>query len=250
MSKIKTCIFCGNTNLTREHLFADWMAVRFSKEKVMHEISSDRKSVKPWQGEIFSLQPKVACKNCNEGWLSKLENRVKPLIEKMAFEGKTTKLTTLDQESLSCWAQKTIIVHRYVAPGTEMTTFPASLAQQIYRDKRPTPNTTVLIGYRSNNLAPYASVVSRSINKIHALDRSMVGLVTSKLEKGAVFNVGVVLLGHLVMSVHSNTAGISIQIKALGKYESQIHPTDTDYYWPSTKPVEDSVGFLNNFLAR
>lgn len=58
---------------------------------------------------ILTLRGQI-CEPCNNGWLSRLESAVKPILAPMAVDGKTTELDASAQKSLATWAVKTALL--------------------------------------------------------------------------------------------------------------------------------------------
>lgn len=86
--KRKTCIFCENTELSKEHFWSTWL----------HELIPDptnnsrgymiiksgiviNKGERP--GHLKNKTIRKVCKICNNGWMSKLETSVIPILKQM-----------------------------------------------------------------------------------------------------------------------------------------------------------------------
>lgn len=99
------CLFCDRLDrarLTEEHVWSEW----FQKELVA--LGARFPSYGPGR-ETSPLGPSVpVCINCNNRWLSVLENDAKPLIVNMWRRPRS--LEPSEQEVLATWATKTAIV--------------------------------------------------------------------------------------------------------------------------------------------
>lgn len=121
----RKCIFCGHTGVSKEHLFADWLADIFPRDA-----QSRRRSVyTQWldesgphtpaekrgleEGHLGSKKLRVVCQGCNAGWLSRLEERAKPILIPL-IAGNRFNLTTEAQALLSTWAAKTAMVAEHL----------------------------------------------------------------------------------------------------------------------------------------
>jgi len=119
------CIWCGSRrNLTREHVLAKkW-------RKHLGDAASPR-VVSGWQLDLASLQPiaidettprqgsftwtvsHLVCGPCNNGWMSRLEDAVEPLLFQAAMGHEVT-LDAEQQAILLNWLAKTAIVMEFM----------------------------------------------------------------------------------------------------------------------------------------
>jgi hypothetical protein len=85
-------IFCGNPAGSREHIWPKWIL--------------ERKKFGPFRLERTGatdvilnteLTTKAVCYDCNTGWMSKLEEALKPILEQM-FERKSVSFEIYQQE--------------------------------------------------------------------------------------------------------------------------------------------------------
>ncbi len=109
------CAFCGSTaNLHREHVFPKWLS------RLIFEILRDDPRNPPHTlfrvhmqtgdgdrvGTLIDVVTKRVCKACNTGWMSCLEDGVKPILTPLLREASVA-LSPADQAVLSQWAAKT-----------------------------------------------------------------------------------------------------------------------------------------------
>jgi hypothetical protein len=62
--------------------------------------------VKKWTGHTINTTVRAFCKSCNNGWMSDLESKAKPILEPM-LTGTPKALGTSDQTLLATWVIKT-----------------------------------------------------------------------------------------------------------------------------------------------
>lgn len=109
------CIFCGSSApLTREHVFPLWMADALGGETteiVRSAITADGNDVRHARpGVPTDTVTKSVCAECNNGWMSALEERVRPVLEPLIVDpGSPRWLSALDQDLLAVWATKTLL---------------------------------------------------------------------------------------------------------------------------------------------
>lgn len=103
------CIFCGDSELTNEHIFPRWLA-DILPEGVVGAVTVERtqqsaqvSDVRTWRArDVASQKVGVVCRSCNNGWMSAVEERVKPILEPMVL-GKPTLLPVSSQLELATW---------------------------------------------------------------------------------------------------------------------------------------------------
>lgn len=137
------CIFCGAPADSREHLLPNWLGSIFpSDEPAVHfrEVGGVKKS---WQRARFDEKTKVVCKECNEGWMSQLEQFAKPILAGPISRGGACALDLRAQWIAAQWAAKTSYVFQTLAPeGLAPMTHPVLLRL----NGEPPPGVSVFIG--------------------------------------------------------------------------------------------------------
>lgn len=145
-SKVRQCVFCGATPVTREHVIPKWISKLPVFEKVLEEIEknldaphyltkwkldSRGKPAEPLfveRGRKFrphQTEVPVVCKDkCNGGWMSDLEQEVRPYLTKL-IEGEVVPLNRTQLSALSRWACKTAMMMEF----NDKTTLSYSKAQ-------------------------------------------------------------------------------------------------------------------------
>ena len=81
------CIFCPRTNLSREHVWADWLKQYIPKNASYHSSLSatahptytefKRRKI---SGDIQSRKLRIVGELCNNEWMSQLQDRAKPYM--------------------------------------------------------------------------------------------------------------------------------------------------------------------------
>jgi len=111
------CVFCGTSiskgNASSEHVFPLWLQSRLGIKKTPYlsgvtDIVSGE--VDQREHTLNTVVVKRVCSDCNNGWMSRLEQEMKLLIEPV-FQGHV-ELSTLSKEhqlSLVRWAHKTTL---------------------------------------------------------------------------------------------------------------------------------------------
>src|SRR5215208_203477 len=94
---MRSCIFCGSSPTTKEHVLPAWLSsvlpgegdfgLERSHERFDGEITGGH-----WQASALNLTVRCACAACNHGWMSELEGHAKPLLVPM-IQGRPSSLS-------------------------------------------------------------------------------------------------------------------------------------------------------------
>ncbi|MBX9469440.1 MAG: hypothetical protein KL839_16980 [Rhizobium sp.] len=130
----RDCIFCGAVGgLSREHVLPKWLQLNVggSLEGTFTGIRSsfigERLDERKFSGGNFTL--KRICTNCNNGWMSQLEDRFALVLPKLESFMRPSQLSKTERHTVSMWIVKTGIVahlsanYRRILPES----FPAKL---------------------------------------------------------------------------------------------------------------------------
>lgn len=153
-----TCIFCGREgNLSKEHLWPEWlgkMYLRKGDEK--HTFGSqthmDRQlihdGVYERPGHLFTLKTRVVCRDCNSGWMSRVEHEVKPLILNM-IGGKKIKITRSEIELFSFWVALKVVTAEFANKTENISVTPYVDRHAMMTDRKMPPFFNVFISTHS-----------------------------------------------------------------------------------------------------
>jgi hypothetical protein len=119
---LRHCIFCRSTgNLTREHVFPGWLQRRVrpldatQKNPIYRgtHLSSlgMRKSVR--QAGANSHTYSAVCAECNNGWMSELEQQFAVLLDRMILKLDPLTFSKKESRTIALWVTKTcILMHK------------------------------------------------------------------------------------------------------------------------------------------
>ena len=148
------CRFCGNSGLTHEHIWNQWLddllpttAGRVESWFIGPPDEFDRAesySAVKKQGGVHTKSARKYCADCNNGWMALIGEAAKPIATRL-IKGDPTLLTLAHQTKLATWLSLTAMVADL---QTRMNTrFPDSDRQYMF-DHRATPlHWYVLLGY-------------------------------------------------------------------------------------------------------
>jgi hypothetical protein len=141
------CIFCGHDRKrSREDVFPKWLHPLFPPLgegeylRRLVTLSSDEEHRRP-ASSTFDVIVRDICEPCNNGWMSQLENRVKPILAPMLLD-QPRGLTADEQHLLATWATKTALTMQGANIGGKRFT-PATEYRWFHDHVAPLPNAHV-----------------------------------------------------------------------------------------------------------
>jgi hypothetical protein len=144
------CIFCGKPGLTREHVWADWLkrfipktAANYSRFVATAHPTHTEFKRKMVSGDLRSQRLKVVCKSCNNGWMSRLQERTKSLLLPF-LNGEVTVMDVHQQEILAAWIAMFVMVAEYFDPYKVAT--PQSERDYLMENQKTPPNWKIWFG--------------------------------------------------------------------------------------------------------
>jgi hypothetical protein len=127
----RLCAFCSMQEVSREHVFARWL--RHALPEQLPERGQNRMRVF-WPGsshhkmlelpmrtisEPFTeTRVRWVCRSCNNGWMARLEEEVKPLLTAL-IRGQEADLGAKDLRLIAAWATKTTMMHEFTDAGSQ-----------------------------------------------------------------------------------------------------------------------------------
>jgi len=142
MKKQRTCIFCSKKGgISKEHFWPEWLGQYLPKSSEDRNISelhaAEGKAPKRLQnrterqGNVITKKIRVVCRECNNGWMSVLEEKVKPIIASL-LGGHSCKLNKEQINDLSLWAAVKAIVGEHAEGRMALT--PSADRYLLYKD--------------------------------------------------------------------------------------------------------------------
>jgi hypothetical protein len=132
------CIFCGATGLTKEHMWADWLKSYIPRTESAHvegltlvHLDRDEETISRRTGDPHSRRIRCVCQSCNNGWMSRLQETVKPFLVPMLV-GNRTNLHRRGQTVVAAWSAMMVMVSEHI--HEEMVATP--LSERVYLRER------------------------------------------------------------------------------------------------------------------
>jgi hypothetical protein len=110
------CIFCGKHETTKEHVYPKWShPYLLPRTKSQNRITISIRYPDRIEAAAFKMPPlrdwqiKCVCGDCNNGWMSILEKRLKPIMIPL-MRGRKTHLSDSKLEAIATWAILKVMV--------------------------------------------------------------------------------------------------------------------------------------------
>jgi hypothetical protein len=146
MSRKGICIFCANhRKMSKEHVFPSWLKEHFPRglndTHGAYAMSLNTQAnaytkifEKKHGGSSTTITVRVVCRECNNEWMSKLEQAVRPILSPL-IRGEEIILTQDQQRVLATWIVKTAMTAEYRYP--EAIAVPQTQRQALMSNEEP-----------------------------------------------------------------------------------------------------------------
>ncbi len=119
----RVCIFCGRSPVTNEHVIPRWVAALILKDPraknlprpIDHQLRGDTRLV-TWRSDRIDVRAKCVCRDCNQGWMSRIEDDAQAFIRPMIM-GQHISLDADAQRRVATWVALRALVFRHLAEG-------------------------------------------------------------------------------------------------------------------------------------
>lgn len=230
------CLFCKEEKkLTAEHVFPDWMKEIIPKDKyVINQITGLNK--KWWSSKPFEHTVKAVCRDCNNGWMSKLEADSKPIIKDL-FRLHKFNLTKEKQNILAFWVQKTTLIGCYSLPNSIKVS--PEVYDELYANKRPVRIILVNITWR---LPQYGN--DEPLGSFYIAQQSTVDVkqeiseqLKAQINKGGYIWKALIAIGPLVFVIVGHNMKVRLEVGFNRQIYTPINPYEKDINWPTEWPT-------------
>ena len=158
---MRTCIFCEGPADSKEHAWPLWLIRQLgATETGRVEAQRGRQAPNTWRTAKAELTVRFVCTCCNNEWMSRLEDHVKPIVVSLLGDKPVT-LDRDDQTTLAVWAVKNAMV--YEALRLEEPWFFANSERRALRESLRLPSpTSVWIAKCVEQAGPFCSASALS----------------------------------------------------------------------------------------
>jgi hypothetical protein len=230
-----TCIFCGGTPLSREHLWPDWLRREAAiNEAFDHRLEQEVDGVET-RDLNFSTPPfnqvvRAVCASCNGGWMSAIEQDAKPILQDLIYgHGRTLELG--DKRKLATWTFLKACVFDELHPQERVV--PAEHRALLFTYKRP-PGTGV-----ANWVGTY-----EALEVGHYASQGLLVRRTGQPDPGSpTIYIVTITMGTLIIQVAGSVVdGLGFDDLDLAKLAPELHVIKV---WPAS---DDVVVFAQNYV--
>jgi hypothetical protein len=127
------CIFCGEAaKMTSEHIWGEWIQEHVPRTSNKHSFADvfvakpgedEPTAVRIRAGDPINSQVSVVCGECNNGWMSRLQERAKPFLIPL-FAGIPEILTDASQRAIAAWASMATMTGEHITRNPQRITVP------------------------------------------------------------------------------------------------------------------------------
>jgi len=172
------------------------------------------REVREWSREAYSMTVKAVCGECNNGWMSALEQRASVLLRPM-LRGGRRKLDGHAQRTLAAWALKTAMMVEHTQNGLRRV-FPADEYRHLRERGEPSDRVYVWLTTYSGDRPAYAHLYGADAD------------TTQHPERGVRDLFGVtVAVGPVVVYVFGTTIPEADRVTLAAPAVVRVHPL-----WP------------------
>jgi hypothetical protein len=155
VGKPTQCIFCNGTRLNEEHVLGKWSKPfvprtipNYKQLQALQHLTHSDFQVRKRAGDPRSLKVTCVCRDCNSGWMSDIQNTLKPLGIAMCT-GKTIRLDPKAQLAIATWSAMVAMTAEYDHPPT--VAIPQGDKDFFYKNKYPPLSFRIWIGHLPPN---------------------------------------------------------------------------------------------------
>lgn len=229
----RKCLFCGKPADSKEHLWSDWILKSLkSQDPIVQQLGKAPPS-KPFKAAITV---RCVCTECNNGWMSKLEARIKPLVGSL-MQDISAPLDAVQQKDVSLWALKTAMVVEAMKARAIVRSYQQADCEQLRLSSSIPPRTRIWLGRLSGSgLLAAGTDIWLDIGKVPKAGH---GCVTT------------IIVGHLAIQVLStyipakyDNESINISCK-MGPWDESlidVWPSPGSVTWPPARTFTNDGG--------
>jgi hypothetical protein len=150
------CIYCRGPGLSKEHIWPKWLRdyidmddLNYPLQRAIEYPTHITDSIKVISGHPFSRRVRMVCSNCNNGWMSQIQEDVKPVIVDL-FQGKRFEIFRRPRRLISSWAAMSTIAAD--ATSERFAVVSEEERKEFFRNRLPPEHWRIWIGLCSDNI--------------------------------------------------------------------------------------------------
>jgi hypothetical protein len=153
---LKQCMFCGLAKkMTREHVWGEWTKGYVERTANKHRHANvfvprpgepEPAEIRIRAGDHLDAQVHNVCSDCNNGWLSQIQNDAKPFLIPL-FEGRVVNLDQAAQENVAIWITMATMTGEHLSGERRRIAVPQSDRTWLMEKRSPPPGWCIWIGH-------------------------------------------------------------------------------------------------------
>jgi hypothetical protein len=114
----RECAFCPSTaKLSAEHIWSEWIGALQPGKKLLRYYDADGKLARSWVKNQLDWTAKVVCEDCNNTWMSRIENdHAKPALSDLIAGNSDVVIDAKRVDSIALYCFKTALVIDLISP--------------------------------------------------------------------------------------------------------------------------------------
>lgn len=149
------CIFCQTTTtMTNEHVWGDWIKAHVERRANKHGHAyifvpkpgePNKPEVRIRAGDHIDAKVRIVCSDCNSGWMSRLQERAKPLLIPL-FNGEACSIDQRAQSVIAGWIAMATTTGEHISDDTKRVSIPQSDREHLLTTQTPSNDWCIWIG--------------------------------------------------------------------------------------------------------
>jgi hypothetical protein len=228
------CIFCDRLGVTKEHMWADWLRNYIPRELDRHTVALQKvhlteteRNFERRTGDPHSRRIKCVCRQCNNVWMSQLQEAAKPYLVPI-LTGNTVTLHRNGQTTLAAWTAMMVMVAEHL--NEQMVAIPTSDRKWLRSKIRPPSHWRIWIGRHDRTSHPLFThnVLSFAFEK----EIQRIGLEAAVPVNA---QTSTILLGQHLL-IHVMSSAVARNIVRRWQLPAALAPSLVQI-WPITRPA-------------
>ena len=145
--ELASCIFCGDSEMTEEHLISAWVLRAFHRKR-KHDSGLSGTFIGPGEMRLSPVEPiataKVTCRRCNNGWLSEIDNAAAEVLKPLVRGEHSVTLNQKGQSIFAAWIYKCALIFDAATNANDGDLVP--LREQFRDSKQAGPGSVIYAG--------------------------------------------------------------------------------------------------------
>lgn len=145
--ELSECIFCGDSDMTEEHLIAAWVLRAFHRQR-KPDPGFSGSFVGPSEMRLSPEEPiltaKVVCRSCNNEWLSVIDNAAAEVLKPLIRGDDTVTLHRDGQSVFAAWIYKCALIFDAAEAGNDGSL--VSLREGFEASRKAGPGCVIYVG--------------------------------------------------------------------------------------------------------